>query len=33
MAILEGLGVEFDETMSGWLGVGETDTRERTNAW
>jgi hypothetical protein len=25
MAILEGLGFEFAETMSGWLGVGETD--------
>jgi uncharacterized protein (DUF362 family) len=25
MGNLEGLGFEFDETMSGWLGIGETD--------
>jgi hypothetical protein len=25
MGNLEGLGFEFEETMSGWLGVGEKD--------
>ncbi len=27
MSILEGVGLQFDESMSGWLGVGESDPR------
>ena len=28
MGTLDGIGLEFDETMSGWVGIGETDFAE-----